>query len=173
VTSIDFNALTRMAEDAGYSTKELEPGTYTAEVKSANYTTKSNGKSQFGFRFVVEGGPFNGQSEWKNINVPDPRTSTDPQKLAQAAGFFIRDLNSLGVDQAVAAQNPEAAAKAIIGRKFQIEVKRSRPKGDGTFWTDVNVKKALDAAPPAPVQQQIPVEPPHATPAWQASSRPI
>lgn len=176
MATIDFNALTRMAEEAGFSTEKLESGEYTAEVKAANYTTKSNGKSQFGFMFRVVAGPAQGQSIWKNINVPNPATQTDPEKLARAASFFIRDLNALGVRQDLAGTDPDAAAKEIIGRQFTIKVSRTRPKGNGEFWEDVDVKSAVNAASapaavaPAPVQQSFPTTDAPA-PAWQ--NRPI
>lgn len=171
MATIDFSELTRMAEAAGFSTEKLESGEYTAEVKAANYVTKSNGKSQFGFMFSVVSGPAQGGSIWKNISVPDPSTQPDPEKLARAASFFIRDLNALGVRQDLAGTNPDAAAKEIIGRQFNIKVSRTRPKGNGEFWEDVDVR---GAATSEQQQQQIPgfasgVAP--ATPAWQ--SRPV
>lgn len=153
MTSIDFNALTKMAQDAGFDTEELESGVYLAEVKNANYTgPNSRGKSQFGFRFVVTSGPKQGQGVWKNLNVPTPESKP------AAAHIFLRDLATLGVDQQLAAVNPDAAAKAVIGRQFEITVKRTRPKTNGGFWTDVDVKPL--SAPAAPVQQQIPMTQP-------------
>lgn len=175
MTTIDFNALTKIAQEAGFDTEELESGVYQAEVKNANFTTKPNGKSEFGFRFVVTSGPKQGQGVWKNLYVPTPESKP------AAVHIFLRDLATLGVDQQLAAVNPDAAAKEVIGRQFEITVKRTRPKSNGGYWTDVDVKPATAAAPAAPVQQQLPVQPPvqgvapggpeAATAAWQ--QRPI
>jgi hypothetical protein len=146
-------------------------------VKNANYTTKSNGSSQFGFRFVVIAGPLAGQGVWKNLNVPNPEKATDQQKFGRQVSIFLRELNELGVDQTLAATDPDAAAKQVIGRQFRIEVKRTRPKSNGGFWEDVNIKGAASGAPVAP-----PVAPPSTagmppaqpvTPAWQQQARPV
>lgn len=169
MTTIDFNALSKIAEDAGFDTTELAPGRYDAEVTNANFTTKSNGKSQFGFRFKVLGGPVAGQGVWKNLNVPTAESKPT------AVSIFLRELNQLGVDQALASVNPEAAAQQVIGRAFDIEVKRDRAKQGGGFWTDVNIKGgAQGAAPAAPAPApSAPVAQAPVAPAWQQEQRPV
>ena len=174
MTSIDFNALTRMAEEAGYSTVELAAGDYRVEVKAANYSEKSNGTKSFGFLLSVVGGPSQGQSEWDNLYVPKP----DAKPFAVKK--FLEKIAAYGMDTQLATSNPEAAAKALIGRQYDVTLKRERPKNDGGFWPDITIKPNRTAAPAVP---QVPATPineavysqqqaaPAAAPAWQ--QRPI
>lgn len=159
MASIDWAGLSKLAEDAGFSTEDLAPGPYVARIASTNY--KDGAKPRFGIRFVVVGGPSDGKSQWDNINVPDG----SGEKAAAIAFYFLEKMKKLGV---AVGSDPAVGIKACEGKVFNITVSLGKPKQTGGHWAQVALGDEVGAAPAAIAPAPAPVAPPVDVAALQA-----
>jgi hypothetical protein len=157
MASLDWDKLQKLAEDAGFSTEDLEPGPYVARIASTNY--KDGAKPRFGIRFVVVGGAHDGKSQWDNINVPDG----SGEKGAAIAFYFLEKMKKLGVP---VGSDPALAIKNAEGKVFNITVSLGKPKQTGGHWVQVAIGDEVTTAA-APVAA-APVAPPVDVAALQA-----
>lgn len=153
MSTIDWAKLGQMASEAGYSTTELPVGPYTGTVTTGKFTPAAGKKkAQYGFRFKVLGGPYDGESVWLNQSVPDG----SEKNPGGAAAMFVKILGLLGA----AGLEPEAGCLAPVGKSYDFEVGH-RPKADGSGnWVDVKNLKPLDEVPAAPAVVNIPAPTP-------------
>lgn len=140
MASLDWDKLQKLAEDAGFSTEDLEPGEYTARIASTNY--KDGAKPRFGIRFVVVGGPQDGKSQWDNINVPDG----SGEKGAAIAYYFLEKMKKLGVP---VGSDPALAIKNAEGKVFNITVSKGKAKQTGGNWVVINIGDEVGGTPAA------------------------
>lgn len=93
------------------------PGEYDMIVDKAEGTTYSTGSTGIKAVLMFENGPHAGQKVFNNFVIPQAGSDN----YAQALGFFFRNMQTLGIDSAFFAKNPQLdeVANAVIGRRIR------------------------------------------------------
>ncbi len=174
MASTSMAALLAQAEEAGISSFEPSPGTYTLRVASANGGKTKKEDPKFGVQYEIQGGPDNGKKFWTNINLTAIKNDGTSNSFGLAMSF--KDLAALGADAATVAgwdvDSPaitEQVQAALVGTVVTADVSTRQSGG----YTNIDVKKIRPVAggtpaTPAPSAAEPPSPPLPFTPAVEA-----
>lgn len=147
MASTSMAALLAQAEEAGISSFEPSPGTYTLRVASANGGKTKKGDPKFGVQYEIQGGPDNGKKFWTNINLTAIKNDGTSNSFGLAMSF--KDLAALGADAATVAgwdvDSPaitEQVQAALVGTVVTADVSTRQSGG----YTNIDVKKIRPVA---------------------------
>lgn len=115
MATVDWAALRANAEAP--NNDPVPPGVYTARVDNVDIKTTSTQKMMYAITFIVTSGPQANRKVWHNM-VVSPESP-------KALGFMFRDFDTLGLDEAFFATNPDGptVAQALMGKECVITVR--------------------------------------------------
>ena len=139
--SVNFKDALASAIDV---TSPVPDNTYDVQVVTAEAGTSKGGKLQFKVNYKVLHGEQANRAitQWITFSPENP----------QAAGFFFRDLETLGIPKAYFESNPEPSevARLVTERAPHLKLTvDSTRKGSDPRFTNVTRLAALDANGPA------------------------
>jgi hypothetical protein len=145
MTTLDWGALQKQAEDAGIAS--LPDDTYTMRCESGNWgVTKGQGKPRFSFKMVVTAGPLLGKAYFLTLFIPDGKGENAGFKAA----MFLEALTALGVP---AGTPPEAAAQIPVGQVFTVNLKTTNKNNRNFQNAKVLGKVETPVVPQVPAPQ--------------------
>lgn len=147
-----FAALYAQAEAAGSIRGILDVGNYDVEIAKVTTRETNKGGTQINLQVRVLAGPHQGKTDFISQTVPTAASKEG------AIGAFFGFLQRVGVSpQELDAYGIEPAFAKAVGQRWNVDV--THREYNGNTYSDVKLKRRLEAGAPAPAPAPAPPQP--------------